>query len=280
MNILAIGYGDIAQRVARRLIGDGHQVTGLCRHPEDKPPIDGVELVAGDASNEEDLRGVLQTDYDAIVITLTPTQYDGEGYRQGYVVPCRHLQQVLNSSGQSPYVMYLSSTGVYGQQQGEWIDEQSPTEPNSDSGKMLLQAETLIRDLPLTSTILRCSGIYGQGRDFMVRQLQNHKVTLRDSWTNRIHQDDVAGFIQYLINHPEHRQSHYLVSDDQPTPQYEVYQWLAHKLGVEVSSTIEPGPGPRGSKRCNNARLRQTGYLLNYANFKQGYCASFDDVIC
>jgi len=278
MNILAIGYGDIAQRAARLLTADGHHVVGVCRHPDNKPHINGVELIAADAGNEQDLKKLLyRREYGAILVTLTPSEYSAEGYRQGYVVPCRHLQHVINGLDYSPYVIYLSSTGVYGQQQGEWVDEDSPTKPASDAGKMLLQAERLIADLPVTSTILRCSGIYGEGRDFLLRQLQQHNVTLRDSWTNRIHQDDVARFIEFIVKNPEKRAPLYLLSDDAPTKQYEVYQWLAHQLQLEVSSEVEPGPGPRGSKRCNNKKLRASGFSLKHPDFKSGYQAMLKD---
>ena len=81
-------------------------------------------------------------------------------YHDGYVVPCRHLQQVLAQSGQQP-PLFMSSTGVYAQ--GEWIDETSETAPTSESGKALLQAESLIDSLPSQTTVLRCSGIYGKG---------------------------------------------------------------------------------------------------------------------
>jgi len=272
MKILSIGYGDIAQRAARRFVAAGHSVVGVCRHPDNKPQIDGVELVAADASNEQDLRVVMHgNEFGAVLVTLTPSSYDLEGYRNGYVVPCRHLQQVISGLDYAPYVIYVSSTGVYGQQNGEWVDEDSPCEPESDSGRMLLQAEALVRDLPVPSTIIRCSGIYGAGRDFMLRQLKAGKVTLRESWTNRIHQDDVARFIAFVIEHPEKRNNLYLLSDDEPVMQYEVYQWLARQLGVEVSSEVEPGPGPRGSKRCNNTRVRNTGFTLEYPTYRHGY---------
>lgn len=282
MNILFIGYGDIAQRTARVLLEQGHQVTGMCRTPDSKPPINDVSLVSGDAGNEQDLKQVLQPDpstgkgFDVIVITLTPTEYSAEGYRQGYVVPCRHLQQVLhhqavNAADESPYVIYVSSTGVYGQQQGEWVDEDSATEPTTDSGSMLLQAEQLIRDLPMATTVMRCSGIYGEGRDFMIRLLQQHKATLRRSWSNRIHQDDVARAIAFFVKHPKQRLPLVLMNDDEPVQQFKVYQWLAEQLHLEVPNEISDEASPRGSKRCSNARLKATGFNLLYPSYRDGY---------
>ncbi|MTJ01078.1 SDR family oxidoreductase [Idiomarina piscisalsi] len=276
MQTLLLGYGDIAQRTGRLLAAEGHRVTGLCRHPDNKPVIDGVQLVSGDYDNEQDLRQLFDTQWDAVVITLTPSSSGSQRYHDGYVVPCRHLQQVLAQSGQQPYIIYVSSTGVYAQENGEWINEASETAPTSESGKALLQAESLIGSLPTQTTILRCSGIYGKGRDYLLKQLIAGNMSLRDSWTNRIHQDDVAGFIHALLTDIENPQPLYLVSDNKPVKQYEMYQWLAQQLNVSITSDVEPGPGPRGSKRCDNSRLQNGGYKLKYPTFVEGYEAFID----
>lgn len=276
MQTLLLGYGDIAQRTARLLVKGGHSVTGLCRHPDSKPVIDGVQLVAGNYDNEQDLRQLFTTQWDAIVVTLTPSRSGSQRYHDGYVVPCRHLQQVLAQSGQQPYIIYVSSTGVYAQQDGEWIDETSETAPTSESGQALLQAESLIDSLPTQTTILRCSGIYGEGRDYLLKQLVAGEMTLRDSWTNRIHQDDVAGFIHALLTSIKSPQPLYLVSDDEPVKQYDMYQWLAEQLDASITSDVETGPGPRGSKRCDNSRLKNSGYKLKYPTFVEGYEAFID----
>ncbi|ATZ72474.1 NAD(P)-dependent oxidoreductase [Idiomarina sp. X4] len=276
MQTLLLGYGDIAQRTARLLAAEGHRVTGLCRHPDNKPVIEGVQLVAGNYDNEQDLRHLFDTQWDAVVVTLTPSASGSQRYHDGYVVPCRHLQQVLAHSAQEPYVIYVSSTGVYAQENGEWIDETSETAPTSESGKALLQAESLIDSLPSQTTILRCSGIYGEGRDYLLKQLIAGNMSLRDSWTNRIHQDDVAGFIHALLTDIENSQPLYLVSDNKPVKQYEMYQWLAQQLNVSITSDVEPGPGPRGSKRCDNSRLHNSGYTLKYPTFVEGYEAFID----
>lgn len=271
MQTLLLGYGDIADRVAQRLSAKDEKATGVCRSPDKKPVRTGVDLVAADLNNEQELYRLFEQKWDNVVVTLTPAKAVEDSYHQGYVVPCRHLQQVLSQQTHQPRIIYVSSTGVYAQRGGEWIDEDSATEPTSESGKALLQAESIIRALPGQSTILRCSGIYGQGRDFMLRQLSEGKVQLRDSWTNRIHQDDVAGFITYLITQIDNPLPLYLVNDDEPVKQYEVYQWLALQLGLELPEDIDTEVGPRGSKRCLNKRLKGSGYQLQYSSFREGY---------
>lgn len=273
MQTLLLGYGDIADRVAQRLSAFKKQVTGVCRTPGNKPVRPGVDLIAADLGNEQELYQLFRQKWDNVLITLTPAKGAEDSYHQGYVVPCRHLQQVLSQQTHQPNIIYVSSTGVYAQRNGEWIDENSPTEPTSASGKALLQAESLIHTLPGPTSILRCSGIYGEGRDFLLRQLSQGKVQLRDSWTNRIHQDDVAGFIVHLLTEVIRPLPVYLVNDDEPVKQYEVYQWLAQQLGLELPGNIDTEVGPRGSKRCLNKGLKDSGYQLQYPSFRQGYAA-------
>lgn len=278
MQILILGYGDIGHRVAKQLVSTGAGVTGVCRTPDTKPRHPDINLIAADITNEQELYALFEQRWDHVIMTLTPAASGDDRYHQGYVVPCRHLQQVLAQQAHQPSIVYISSTGVYAQRDGEWIDEQSQTEPVSTSGKALLQAETLIRSLPGAHVILRCSGIYGDGRDFMLRQVAANSVQLRTSWTNRIHQDDVAGFIVHLITKVSDPHSVYLLNDDVPVRQYEIYQWLAQQMKVTLDGEINKSVGLRGSKRCQNKRMKDTGYSLQYPSYRKGYQAMLESL--
>jgi len=261
--LLWIGYGDIAQRTAPLLVKQGWQVVGVCRQPERKTAPAGVELVAASANNETELKALFDEPVAAVVITLTPNDYSRDGYHQAYVVPCRHLQQVFNQLAEPPRVLYVSSTGVYGQTHGEWVDEESATEPTSDSGEMLLQAERVIQGSAATVSVLRCSGIYGPGRERLRQQIQAGTAVISPTWTNRIHSDDVAGFIVHLLAHPEHCEDVYLVTDSQPLLQQDAYPRIAAQLGITITELPRSDKvGARGSKRLSNQRLLATGYQL------------------
>ncbi|RUO61646.1 SDR family oxidoreductase [Pseudidiomarina marina] len=263
--VLLLGYGDIAQRTAPLLLESGWEVVGACRTPEAKPIINGVELVAADANSEHDLNQLLSRQFDAIVMTLTPSNYSRDGYHQAYVVPCRHLQHLLHQLTTAPRVIYISSTGVYGQRDGEWVDETSPTLPDSDSGEMLLQAEQVILGSPAKVSVLRCSGIYGPGRERLKQQIKDGTAVITPAWTNRIHSDDVAGFITYLLQHPEQQEEIYVVSDNEPLLQEQAYARIAQQLGVSIDGLKRTNEvGPRGSKRLSNAKMRATGYQLRH----------------
>lgn len=267
-SVLFLGYGDIAQRAAPQLVDAGWLVVGACRTPNTKPSIAGVELVAADAGNQQDLQQLLQRQFDAIVMTLTPARGTSDPYHQGYVLPCRLLQHLLREQP-APRLLYISSTGVYGQRNGEWITEQSPTEPGDHGGQMLLQAEQTIASSNAQVSILRCSGIYGPGRSMLLRGIQSGTATITPGWSNRIHSDDVAGFIAYLLQHPQQRQPIYLVSDNCPTPQAEIIAYYAKQLGVDPTTLKHTDQiGSRGSKRCDNSLLRASGYVLHYPDYR------------
>lgn len=275
--IVFLGFGDIATRAAEQLLAANTALTvvGMCRHPENKTAPAGVRLVAGDAGNEQDLKEVLLDEtVTAVVMTLTPSGRDRDSYHEGYVVPCRHVQQVLSQRQQPPQLLYISSTGVYAQRDGEQIDETSLTEPTSPSGEMLLQAEQVIQHANAQVSILRCSGIYGPGREMLICQLRSGDAVATPAWTNRIHADDVAGFICHLLLQAKRAESVYLVTDNESVPQAEVYEWLATKLDIDPATISHSDKvGPRGSKKCTNERLRQSGYQLKYPSFREGYAA-------
>lgn len=264
-----LGYGDIAERTSVLLQFAGvTQMRGMCRHPETKGNPAHIELIVGDAGNAADLERLVTADVDVLVITLTPNRSKEDSYFNGYVLPCRLLQHQLQSQGLNPRIIYISSTGVYDQRDGEWIDETSPAEPSDHYGKMLLQAEQVIASAAEQVSVLRCSGIYGPNRTRLAEMLIAGEATITPAWTNRIHADDVAGFISYLIQHPEQQQSLFLVSDDEPLPQEEAYRRLANRLGVDLSAYPRSDEiGRRGNKKIRNRLLRASGYQLQHPTY-------------
>ncbi len=264
-SVLFIGYGDLAQRAAKRLVARNWRVVGACRNPDTKVAHAGVELHSADASNEQDLYRLFKQKYDAVVVTLTPAGRGEDAYHQGYVVPCRHLQQVLSQQAQAPRLLYISSTSVYGERDGEWISEATPAKPSTSNGHSLLQAEQVIAASNAQVSLLRCSGIYGPGRNMLQRRLKSGSATLTPAWTNRIHSEDVAGYIAYLLEHPEQQEPLYLVTDSEPLLQADAYQRYADALGLSLEGLKQSSEvGARGSKRISNERLQKSGYKLQY----------------
>jgi nucleoside-diphosphate-sugar epimerase len=170
-------------------------------------------------------------------------------------------------------VFFTSSTAVYAQTGGEWVDERSETRPSHFSGQRTLGAERRLAAAKTPGTVLRCAGIYGPGRTRLIESVRQGKASMSERFTNRIHRDDIAGAIVHLMEVPEPPPI-LLLSDDEPAPQREVTTYLAGLVGVAVPAPEAAEPSARGGdKRCNNAKLKATGYSLLFPSYREGYAA-------
>ncbi|MDX2348980.1 MAG: sugar nucleotide-binding protein [Porticoccus sp.] len=284
LKVLFIGCGDIGVRTIQRLecSQDGlvWQALAMRRHPERLSP--NISSVAVDLKDTEALAGLLASRcFDAIVVTLTADQMTDQGYVDTYVAGAQALQSAIVQSGQSPgLVIWVSSTGVYHQSNGEWVDELSETNPSSFRGKRLLEAEQVIQQLAAPSVVVRFSGIYGPGRSRLISQVRQGAIAaaVPVHWTNRIHSEDCAGVLTHLLNRcgqGEALENLYLATDNEPAPAHEMQRWLAEQVGVEPLETSEARR--MGNRRCSNQRLRTSGYLFCYPTYREGYGALLAD---
>ena len=240
--------------------------TGLRRSPDRLPG--SIRPFAADLLDPESL-APLDRDWDAVVYTATPSERSEAGYRAAYLTGLAHLLERIRT----PRLVFVSSTAVYGQDDGQWVDERAPTEPDRFNGRILLQAESMARDAG--GRVLRLSGIYGPGRERLIRRVREGGLECRREppvWTNRIHADDAAAALAHLIalgDDADGESPVWIASDEHPSTRWDVLTWLAGRLGV-------PGPAEtqdRGGqgKRVSSARLRATGFELQYPDFKSGY---------
>jgi nucleoside-diphosphate-sugar epimerase len=183
---------------------------------------------------------------------------------------------------------YLSTTGVYGDTGGAWVDEESPLLPDTERGKRRLEAETkwlsLYRCAGLPVHIFRLAGIYGPGRNQLVSVLDGtaKRIVKPGQVFGRVHVEDIAGVLEASINHPCPGRA-YNVCDDEPCPPQEVVSFAAQLLGKPVPPEIpferaELLPMARSfyadSKRVSNARIKtELGYKLLYPNYRSGLMA-------
>lgn len=273
---LLMGAGDLAEHVYPLLKKQGIEVLGVRRNPSDNAPF---PQASANARNVEDWLKLLQGKPSSIIITLTPDDFSDNGYEQGYVRPAEALSEALQRSAGDyrPFVLFISSTSVYSQQEGEWIDEDTTPEPTSFAGRRLLQAEETLREAACDLCVVRFSGIYGPGREGMIARLMSGKQKITPAWSNRIHVQDCVGVLAHLLNCYRAGQlidDLYVGSDNLPVKQEEFVRGLAEKLGLDTTnfpSTNEVGP--RGSKRCSNKRLLESGYEFIYPTWKDGYAA-------
>lgn len=273
--ILYVGCGDLATGSAKHLAEEGHQCLGLRRNPQQLPEY--IQGIQADLLKPDSL-SVLPTKIDYVVITLTPAEFSESAYQQIYIAGLSNLLQALAAKSSQPKrLFFASSTSVYHQNQGDWVDEDSETKPSSFSGNTMLAAEALLADLGYPATSIRYSGIYGPGRERMLKWADAgaDAPSTPVHFSNRIHQEDCSAIINHLIRldlSGSKLASCYLASDDKPSTFNEVLSWLREQLGVAINPDAQETKRIRtGSKRCRNERLKASGYVFIHPDFRSGY---------
>ncbi len=281
---LICGCGYVGTALGRLLRSEGHSVFGLRRtveHPELLAA--GIVPLQGDISRGADL-AALPGPFDWVVHVASSTGGGTEEYRSVYLDGLRNLTTWLgHTNGQPSRLVYTSSTSVYGQTDGSWVDETCPTEPASETGGILVAAEHLLRaPLPnVHASILRVSGIYGPGRGHLFRQFVAGKIAApitSNRWLNMVHRDDVATAIHAVLRHVGASGATYNVTDNEPVLANDFLGWVTEQLEMRPSAPrVEPAgirPGRRADthKRVSNRLLRATiGWEPVYPTFREGY---------
>ena len=229
----------------------------------------GWRPVIGDVTQPA-IQDTLQnlTDVKAVLYAVGYDRASGLSQREIYVDGLKNVLEAL--AGRVGKFLSISSTSVYGQQQGEWIDENSPCDPTRPNGQICREAEQLVEQYfppektnpEVSANILRLAGIYGPGR--LLRRLTDlraGKPILGDpaGWLNLIHVDDAVQTILACEKRGKPGEI-YLVSDNQPVRRREYYAQLAKLAGVELpafDSAAEARHAEGLGKRCSNRKIRE-----------------------
>jgi len=287
---LIIGCGYLGRRVARRWIDQGHTVFALTRSTERAAEFQasGIAPIVGDVTDPSSLAVI--PDVETVLYAVGLDRASGKSMHEVYF---GGLENVLNRvAGKVDRFLYISSTSVYGQNDGEWVDESSECRPDSENGQVCLEAEQLLQSRITAANILRLAGIYGPGR--LVARVAALRAGLvlegnPDALLNLIHVDDAVAAILACerIANPG---ATYIVCDDQPTRRLEYYSLLASLIGAPKprSSVLPPlargGQGGSGevassalnsgsnlNKRCSNRRLHDELHVtLRYPTVRIG----------
>lgn len=280
-SVLIAGCGDVGSRLATQLLDKHWQVYGLRRSIERLPA--GVIGVAGDLFSAQPPTQWPTGQLDYLVYSAAATEHDEAGYRAAYVDGLKHLLSWLKQHGQQPKrLLFVSSSGVYGQHDGQWIDETAPATASSYSGKIMLEAEQVALNSGIPTSLVRLTGIYGPGREWLLGQVRKgYRVAVDPPlYGNRIHADDAGGLLAFLLEADGQGQvldDCYLGVDDAPVPLAEVVDWLRERLSV-TEWAEEASVRRAGSKRCSNARARALGWAPRYPSFREGYAAILKDM--
>jgi nucleoside-diphosphate-sugar epimerase len=276
--LLVAGCGDLGTRVALLATARGATVFGLRRDAARVPaPITAIagDLARGDWAVPDAL--------DTVVLCVAPGREARAAkspaeraavYEATYLAGARGLVAALKRADARPRrIVFTSSTGVYGADDGRVVDEDTPPEPSEATGRVLLATEEFLATSGFPSTALRLGGIFGPGRTRLVEQVLNgeaHYGVSPPRFTNRIHVDDAAAAVVHLL---ELADAPAVVCgvDDTSATEGEVLVWLARRLGALDPRPL-PGRSPHGAgKRVSNARLRASGFRCSYPSFREGY---------
>jgi nucleoside-diphosphate-sugar epimerase len=261
MHILFIGYGKTSRRVAKQLFEQGHQISTISRSP--KTDSFATHLI----QPVHDLALSTVAPIDWVYVLLSPQQGGIEGYRQTYLDSVAPIVAALQPHPLKRIVI-VSSTRVYGQNAGESVDDETDIQPNDAQGEILQQMEkAYFAACPDKCTVIRPSGIYGTS----VARLQKMAASITAypnlHWSNRIHIDDLAAFLAYMI-HVEHPDCSYILTNNRPQLLHEVLQWFQQQMGVPLlKSESQQVTG----KKLYATRMQKTGFELKHLDCFEDY---------
>ena len=276
--VLIAGCGDLGLRVAKLLAIENstNWSWGVRRQPnfESTHDLPSFTWIAADLTQPDSLCA-LPDNITHVLYTAAPNARTEADYRAVYREGLEHMLRAVASPALQR-VLFVSSTAVYGDHGAQWIDEDTPTAPKSFNGQVLLETEQWLRtqQAQFETLSLRLSGIYGPGRSYLLERLRTGQATApvaESHWVNRIHIEDAAAAVLHLLSLPNPR-SIYLVTDSTPLPMRVLYDALAKLVG---GPTPPEGPAPAsiGSKRLNNARLRDSGFTFRWPDSREGHAA-------
>lgn len=210
---------------------------------------------------------------DFILYSLSADEQSEKSYRRNYVEGLKQVIKSIKYINNFQHLFFVSSTSVYGDNNDQFIDEFSETSPKNFRGTILLEAENLLNTVKFNSTVLRLSGIYGSGRNYMIKLSQDLESWPKvDRWTNRINEDDAANFIIFLLNQclqGEIPEKLYLLTDKEPVTLFRLLNWIRQNLNLKnkINITSDPILG----KRLRSSIIPSLKFEYKYPTYKQGY---------
>ena len=278
---LIVGCGYLGLRAARRWIAAGHAVAGVVRSPAGREALacESIRPIVADVTQPSTLRGLPAAD-----TLLYAVGYDPGGGALRQAVYVNGLRNVLDAVPPGVRrVILISSTGVYAERGGGWVDESSPCQPSRESGRALLAAEQALAAHRLgdRGIVLRLAGIYGPGRLPRRTELISGKplAIAPGEHVNLIHVEDAAAAILAAEVHAQPPRT-YVVSDGHPAERREYFAELARQLGLPAPAFRDPLPGESpgrrgGDKRASNARMmEELEVKLAYPTYREGLRSS------
>lgn len=283
-SLFCFGLGFAAQTLARNLLAKGWSVSGTCREVDNKDSLESLSvpkfIFDGTCATEEIRKALSQATHLLISI---PPQPSGD-------VVLEQLDSHISGCENLEWIGYISSTGVYGDTQGEWVDESSPLRPATVLNERRVDSEkawlNLARQKGLPVMVFRCVGIYGPERNLLVsvKQGRARRIAKPGLVFSRIHVEDLAQTLLASMENPKPGEI-YNVSDDHPSPPAEATEYACKLLNVEPPLLVpfesaELSETARGfyqtNKRVSNKKIKEElGVKLQYPDYRSGLDAIF-----
>jgi nucleoside-diphosphate-sugar epimerase len=291
MRVVVLGCGYVGIELGRQLVDRGHDVVGVRRSESGMDAIEGAGFdgVQADVTDAESVAAL--PDADALVFAASSGGRGAEAAREVYVDGLQTaLGEYATRDDPPRRLVYTSSTGVFGDHGGDWVDESTPISPTTAKTRVLASAEAVAlasdRLYGIDGTVARFAGLYGPDR-YRLERYVHGPVT--EGYLNMIHRDDAAGAVRFLLETDRGRGDVVHVVDDEPVSKWTLADHLADACGEpapEKQTTTERlADGDlsaaaerriRAEKRVDNARLRDLGYELRYPTYREGYTAAID----
>ncbi|MBY0459814.1 MAG: SDR family oxidoreductase [Gemmataceae bacterium] len=267
---LIVGCGFLGRVAAARWLAQGHRVSALTRANADTLRATGVEPVTGDVLARDTHRALPTA--DTVLYAVGMDYRAGHSMRDVYVQGLANVLDALPTCGR---FIYISSTSVYGQSDGDFVTETSPTEPAEESGRVVLEAEALLRARRQDAIILRSAGLYGPNRLLRKQPILRGEPLVGDAgkWLNLVHVADAAAAILHTEAHAPPGET-YNVSDGTPVSRRDFYTLLAELLHAPAATfdhRQEPGAPNR---RIDATKLRALGWAPTFPSYREGLTAA------
>lgn len=287
MTKLILGCGYLGERVARRWREDREDVVVVTRSAEKAQAFeqDGYQSLVADITRPETLSSLPAA--ETVLFAVGFDRSAGGSIEDVYAGGLKNVIAALPS--RVGRFIYISTTGVYGKGTGEWVDEDTPTDPQRDGGRASLAAEgalaaSLFAD---RGVVLRLAGIYGPGRVPFLEKLRAGEPipAVSEGYLNLIHVEDAAATViaaeaRREPRPPKRSPSVYCVSDGFPVERGEYYREVARLIGAAPPTFVKPDlNSPRAARAEANRRVKNTrmlaelGVELQYPDYRSGLAA-------
>ncbi|MBJ7344286.1 MAG: SDR family oxidoreductase [Gemmataceae bacterium] len=274
--ILIIGCGYLGNVIAADALAKGIKVFATTRSRADVLISKGITPVSCDVTNQDSYPNLPMV--DGVVHCVGMDRSAGKSMREVYVDGLAGIATYLQSKNFKGRFVHVSSTSVYGQNEGEVVDEKSPTIPAEGSGGIVLEAENKLRSILPEAIILRFAGIYGPGRLIRGKAILAGEpiVCSPDRYLNLMHVADGAKACLAALSEGKTGET-YNASDDEPALRRDFYNHLALLLKAAppkfiLPSIDQPAPPHEGTnRRISNLKLkRELVNALQFPSFREG----------